>query len=115
MAKCSCHRNVGISSWRNRNRRPVSFFHEMRHHVRCDVCDRLLPCGPANDTPRVLVEIRAAELAAAWQPIGGFRGLADSDEIRRGWSMAETNLEEHTTDWHVGYLAREIAMHKETP
>lgn len=35
-------------------------------HIVCLDCGDLLPLGTARDTPRVLIEIRAAEIAAAW-------------------------------------------------
>ena len=83
---------------------------------RCTVCQLPIgiPCAPepARDTPETAIEVRAAELAAE---IETFDQLADwyladgFDEERRGFSIAETNMQDHTAQWQAGYLARCIA------
>lgn len=89
--------------------------------LRCLDCGAWLSLGPANDSgehaAQVAAEVRAAELAARWRdPTDGDArfvfGDLDDEEIR-GWSIAETNMQDHTDRWHAGYLARAIATHEE--
>lgn len=76
---------------------------------RCLDCEAWLSFGPANDTAAVLIEIRAAELTALWQPIDGVMGIAEPDE-RNGWSgwpyRQPRNIGER-----VGFLAAQILNH----
>lgn len=77
--------------------------------VTCMDCPEWLPLGPANDTPEVLVEVRAAELAQGaiglltW-PLGEFRGWMASE-------MAERTPDD--PEGQSGWLAREIYTHRE--
>jgi hypothetical protein len=78
-------------------------------------CNELLSLGQANVTPAVMIEIRAAELAGRWGPIGGFgatRYRPSDDEIR-GWSCAESSMADHTDAWLAGYLAHCIVTHRD--
>ena len=86
--------------------------------LRCLDCGAWLSLGPSNDAPaQVQVEIRAASLAASLTRLGAILAWQfnphEWDEERRGWSMAETNMQQHTNAWHAGYLARVIATHTE--
>lgn len=76
---------------------------------------RAISPQPANDTPDVLVEIRATEIANELAEVDRLCdwtfGTVRDDEERRGWSLAETNMRHHTDRWHAGYLARCIATH----
>lgn len=90
-------------------------------HERCWNCREVLPLGPANDSgphaASVACEVRAAELATGahmdeWYGTHWLVGDWTDDEAR-GWSLAETNMQNHTDRWHAGYLARAIVMHRE--
>lgn len=85
----------------------------------CDVCGEWLSLGEANDggehAASVALEKRAVELA---QLLADADALCDwtfgcaafgSDEERRGWSIAESNMQHHSNEWQAGYLARVIA------
>ncbi len=88
------------------------------HNV-CPWCGTWLSLGPANDEPAaVKLEIRAAELAVVLATLDGILDWQfapnEWDDERRGWSMAETNMQQHTDAWQSGYLARCIATHDDT-
>jgi hypothetical protein len=75
-------------------------------------CGGYLPFGPAKDTPAVLVEIRAAEIAGA----GPTRCL-DTESMewnceQCGWeSYNAMDVIEYAPPWLAGWLARQIATH----
>lgn len=77
---------------------------------RCVTCGAWLSLGPSDDEPaEVRVEIRAAELATAWKPIGGARRLLSQDESTgwMGWPYRQPiNDAEHT-----GFLVTQILNH----
>lgn len=85
----------------------------------CLECGAWLSLGHSDEAP-VHVEVRAAEIAADLDDADrlcdwtlsneSFVSLTAFDE-RRGWSIAETNMQEHTEAWHAGYLARCIVGH----
>jgi hypothetical protein len=114
---------MGVSSWCDANRQFVNFTSPTRHHVRCMNCMRLLPFGPATDTPEVLVELRAAEIAAD----DGFvaHQLDANDCEACGYELGTMqNTAPTGARWEAGYLAyciichdpaREIATHRDTP
>lgn len=74
----------------------------------CRQCD----LGPANDTPEVMVEIRAAEVEAQSDDVGWFQALS-SDEREAWWEHAFGRSA--PTKGAAGWLARQIAMHGDTP
>lgn len=88
---------------------------------RCVKCGDYAILGQATDTgphaAYIAVEMRAAELVQRWNAsTNGDAKFVFSDiddEERRGWSMAETNMREHTDAWHAGCLARVIVTHTE--
>jgi len=82
----------------------------------CFECMDYVPWGPANDTPEVLVEIRAAEIAARWiAPVSGFDDgpaeLSIAEDI--GWLFSigcpdpGRDAPNDPAEWS-GWLAREI-------
>lgn len=80
----------------------------------CIDCTVMIPCGPANDTPVALVELRAAELsnvaASHCTTVEGFGwfgyGLDRDPEYFAG----------STAQWSAGWLGRCINEHnKERP
>jgi hypothetical protein len=87
----------------------------------CATCGAWLSLGPSNDSSEaVRIEIRAAELA---RHLADADALCDwtfgdaalgSDEERRGWSIAESNMQHHSNQWLAGHLARVIATHADT-
>lgn len=96
---------------------------------RCNDCGAYLSLGPANDTPEVLVEIRAAEIVALARR-GGARRLPIVEHF--GWLGQETaditvdtidktridkdvplNLE--SPSWLAGFLARCITSQGTNP
>jgi hypothetical protein len=77
---------------------------------KCPDCRATMSLGPATITPAVAIEIRAAELAADYSPIGGLRRPV-SEDIVRGWSSAESNMAPHSDEWLAGWLGHEIKMH----
>jgi hypothetical protein len=76
----------------------------------CNDCGSWLSLGPARDTPETAIELRAAELAAAWNPRNGVMGIADPDE-RTGWNgwpyRQPTNHGQR-----IGFLAAQIKNHE---
>jgi hypothetical protein len=90
---------------------------------RCIDCGAWLSLGHSDEhaSEAVEIEIRAAELAADldeadrlcdWTMANeSFVGLTAFEE-RRGWSMAESNMQNHSNAWQSGYLARVIATHE---
>lgn len=116
------HSNTTPWVWFERLQRWQKSWSEADRRI-CDDCHAWLPLGHSDETPeRVAVEIRAAELAAAFTKD---RGTADDATIDEnvGWLV-------HLNEWthldrergfpvndeqHTGWLAREIATHKETP
>ena len=96
----------------------------MTRHI-CIDCGHWLPLGPANDTPEVLVEVRAAAIAADWDNYmncGGWQGFETlgactpdaghapfiESDIAAGRKPAHD-----ITDYYAGHLARCIAIHEE--
>jgi ribosomal protein L37E len=78
---------------------------------RCDRCGAVVPLGEAYDAPdEVQVEMRAAMLAAAWEPIGGVRDLATECE-RAGWSGWPYRQPQCANE-HTGFLAAQIRNHE---
>lgn len=81
-------------------------------YMRC-ICGERLSMGHArHDGPhaaRVAIEVRAAELATAWQPEGGVRDLITPDE-RRGWS-GWPYRQPKTVAELTGFLAAQIQNH----
>jgi hypothetical protein len=70
---------------------------------RCARCHDYCSLGPSADEPEeVKVEMRAAEISAAWKPIGGVTGIITDDE-RKGWCDAK--LAPFTDGYHAGFLA----------
>jgi hypothetical protein len=77
----------------------------------------IITLGPANDTPEVLVEVRAAEIAAGVDVETGHTALMAEDEMG-GWVMWHGGFHYPGTsskDWapisggaQAGWLAREI-------
>jgi hypothetical protein len=100
---------------------------------RCQACDAQLSLGPATDTPAVLIEVRAAELAALLEPFNprrehvhtmassGVRGSRSLDVFaleRAGWwvhqmDLVTADVVTHRPEALAGYLARCIATHEE--
>jgi hypothetical protein len=79
----------------------------------CRWCSDWLSLGHSDETdPRVAVEIRAAEIAQAVIANGYYPTWPGrtQDEML-GWSIAETNMQHHGSDWLAGLLARVIATH----
>ena len=77
-------------------------------HICCD-CGEWLSLGPSNDTPEVLVEIRAAELAASAED-----GRFDSFTICEadGWMGYDNpDFDPTCAPEEVGWLAWHIWMH----
>lgn len=85
----------------------------------CKECKSNVSLGPANDTPEVMIEIRAAELASLvqWWERDEFEsesygamcfhnGGTPGDDADGGCSL-------YADDEHAGYLARVIATHDE--
>jgi len=107
-------------------RRPIPANHRPGHGAAwhpgvfklvCVTCGELMPLGPANDTPAVRVEIRAAALAQATREEDyGREDETWTEEEGDGWNR-------HQYDWptmgdaeRAGWLAREIWTHEqETP
>lgn len=91
---------------------------------RCLDCHAYLSLGDSDEHASVAVEmeIRAAEIAADldeadrlcdWTMSNdAFIGLTAFEE-RRGWSIAESNMQHHSNAWLAGYLARCIATHED--
>ena len=78
---------------------------------RCLDCGAWLSLGPANDEPaKVQVEIRAAELAAEWKPVGGIVPCSTSTE-RVGWLLWPHEAP-RTIDESAGWLASQIQNHR---
>ena len=77
----------------------------------CATCGAWLPLGASNDEPEaVKVEMRAAELAAAWTPDGALVEIINAGEIRGwdGWPYRQPKNE----DEHTGFLAAQIRNHE---
>jgi hypothetical protein len=77
----------------------------------CLGCGAWLPLGESNDAPdEVQVEMRAAELAAAWEPENGVHGLTTGCEHTGwdGWPYRQPRC----TDEHTGFLAAQIQNHE---
>lgn len=91
------------------------FFECDRAH--CGDCGHQMALAPATDTgphaASVAVEVRAAEIANRWLTQPPDFAPTGLDDEARGWSLAETNMQNHTDAWHAGYLARVIATHTE--
>jgi hypothetical protein len=78
---------------------------------KCARCGETMPLGPSNDAPdEVQVEMRAAELAAAWEPENGVHGLTTGCEHTGwdGWPYRQPRC----TDEHTGFLAAQIQNHE---
>jgi hypothetical protein len=80
----------------------------------CAKCGERLGMGPANDGPKVLVEIRAAVLAdrvARALPLG-FLSLDEEDgyATRRADADAWRRVS-RPADWDAGWLAHAIVSH----
>lgn len=75
----------------------------------CLDCGAWLPLGPSNDKG-CEVEIRAAELAVAWKPVGGVRKII-TDAERQGWSGWPYRQPMREGE-HVGFLAAQIVNHE---
>jgi hypothetical protein len=78
---------------------------------RCNDCSAWLPLGESNDAPdEVKVEMRAAMLAAAWEPENGVHGLTTGCEHTGwdGWPYRQPRC----TDEHTGFLAAQIRNHE---
>lgn len=101
--------------------RAVHFDRAHRDYVRdvlveyrtCGRCGAWLTLGAANDVVcslAVLIEIRAAELAAAWTPENGVGSMCNDGEVLgwAGWPYC-------TPDGHdelAGFLAAQIVNHE---
>lgn len=87
----------------------------------CKLCRAWLPLGPSNDDDeRVRVEMRAAEISALLSNDAALYDWTLSNEEfvsftafeeRRGWSVAESSMRNHSNAWLAGYLARCIWTH----
>ena len=82
----------------------------------CD-CGETLPLGPANDTPEVLVEVRAAELVSLhYRSLRGVTFTADElcgwdPSIARAFKLGKAR---RLDEFEAGLLARVIVdTHKE--
>jgi hypothetical protein len=105
------HRNVFTYYWIGNSW--ISLFGDSKnaHRRRCADCRRFIPLGPSNDAPdEVQVEMRAAELAAAWEPENGVHGLTTGCEHTGwdGWPYRQPRC----TDEHTGFLAAQIRNHE---
>ena len=79
----------------------------------CIVCDDYVSWGPSNDTPEVLVEIRAAEIAANYVDLPWVEW---NHGEAAGFDNRETPMPHSAESWHAGYLARVIVSHdKDAP
>jgi predicted RNA-binding Zn-ribbon protein involved in translation (DUF1610 family) len=81
---------------------------------RCIDCGEWLSLGPANDTPEVLVEIRAAEIASGGGPsLEHTMNIFDCESCgwRNNWWEPCNPVKRNDPFW-AGWLAREIV---ETP
>ena len=83
---------------------------------KCAHCGHWLSLGPANITPEVDVEIRAAEIAAEvdemtewWLWVGKNSTLDENC----GWRVGDNGMLVATRGYLAGYLARCIATHEE--
>lgn len=77
--------------------------------IRCLDCGAWLSLGNSDETG-LDTEIRAAELAAFWEPIGGVTKIVTDDESR-GWSGWPYRQPENDGE-HTGFLAAQILMHE---
>lgn len=79
----------------------------------CLDCGAWLSLGPANDTPDALVELRAAEIAAAWadDPASIERTLLDEHVGFCEYKCHHLGIEMVTAAHHAGWLARAIVQH----
>lgn len=82
----------------------------------CPTCKTTAVHGPSTDTPEVLVEIRAAELALGVHDDGGprLKRFTDGAEYA-GWiehAFDSAKVPEQPGEW-AGWLARQIATHDE--
>ena len=72
----------------------------------CVTCGELMPLGPANDTPEVLVEVRAAAIVASEMPL--------PDDEWAGWLCHAYDdmigAPARDGEW-AGWLARVICTH----
>lgn len=80
----------------------------------CLDCGAWLPLGPSKDdgefAEAVAIEVRAAELATAWEPIGGVGKLINGDEALgwNGWPYRQPK----NSDEFAGFLAAQIRNHE---
>jgi hypothetical protein len=93
----------------------------------CRDCGATLPLGPANDTPEVMVEVRAAAIAADWdnymschrwhglESLGATSPEADHGAMLEADVLLGRSPGRDLVDYYVGHLARCIQDHKETP
>lgn len=124
MARCR-HDNVEARAWSITSRRwydrfPSCRYADLEDALVCLDCGAWLSLGPANDEPEaVQIEIRAAELAAEWDPDGEWTGIESLGMVSEG---EHTELLERDIAARVrpasdlfaylsGYLARCIAEH----
>lgn len=80
-------------------------------HRYCIQCDAVLSMGPSDETdPPVTLEIRAAELAAAWTRDGAAAKIASADEMA-GWGGWPYRQPTTAGEW-AGFLAAQIVNHE---
>lgn len=80
--------------------------------AQCRKCYGYCALGPSSDTPAVLVEMRAAEIAADVPHLGVLQLLSDGAEYA-GWiehAYDSAKVPGQPGEWS-GWLAREISFH----
>lgn len=81
---------------------------------RCARCGEYASLGDARDdgehAAAVAIEVRAAELAAAWEPEGGIK-IAFTESERIGW-MLWPHVAPKSPEGEAGWLASQIQNHR---
>jgi hypothetical protein len=106
------HRNTRIGMWRAGAQDWLdNTWCLIEDRIVCQDCGAWLSLGESNDAPdEVKVEMRAAMLAAAWEPENGVHGLTTGCEHTGwdGWPYRQPRC----TDEHTGFLAAQIRNHE---
>ena len=113
MKRCRHPKRWAMTSWIAVQKYSIGdTWHIHVEALRCRGCGELLGMEPASDTPDVLVEIRAAELALTPLDeitVGSATAVADGAEIA-GWidhAFDSAKVPDQPGEWS-GWLAREI-------